>query len=179
MHPKCLYATDNPQNWEIHMAKHIDMIDVLDKRLNMDKEIRSTHIKYRECPYCQYEAKANFQTIAHMEQTHCRSAFQCEHCFYRSIEMDNMISHYEMHHKDKSRKILLCNDEVEFQQSDEEQLKSYCDQNVEKIKCGQGKKNFSHSHDEFFFFSNNLFIEFCFQKLAVRNSFVSIRFIYI
>lgn len=138
MHEKCLYATDNQQNWEIHMAKHLDMFDVLTKHHGaIVKLTRDIQKKFRDCPYCVNEEKANFKVVGHMEE-HSRNAFQCAHCFYRTIEMDNMVLHYGMFHEGKSTDILLCNEQVEFEQKDEEQLQANCDQNIMKIKCGQG-----------------------------------------
>lgn len=79
MHPDCVYATDNEQHWETHMKKHIQMIDVLTKHLpTLANANRSKHIKFRECSYCTYMAKADFQVIAHMAR-HRRNAFQV--CF--------------------------------------------------------------------------------------------------
>lgn len=144
MHEKCLYATDNMQSFEMHMAKHIDMLDVLTKRGMITKVTRDNHIKFRECPYCKNVEKfpTNFKTMAHMEQ-HCRNAFQCAHCFYRCREMDYMVLHYEQYHKNKRYEILLCHDEIEFEQTDEETVRKSCE-NIENIKCGQGKNSLLH-----------------------------------
>lgn len=122
------------------MDKHIDLIDVLDKRGVLNPDIRKDYIKFRECPYCPMEEKANFKVIAHMEE-HCQNSFQCAYCFYRSIEVDSAILHHNTHHSGKPREILLCNEEVEFDQKHEEQLKSNRDENIAKFKCGQASSD--------------------------------------
>ncbi|XP_055311887.1 uncharacterized protein LOC129574228 isoform X2 [Sitodiplosis mosellana] len=137
MHPMCLYATNDDQNWESHMDKHLDMFDVLTKRnAVIGKATRDQHIKFRDCPYCPHQAKANYQVLDHMAE-HRRNAFQCAHCFYRCLEMDNIVMHYEKYHIGKSCDVLLCSEYVEhFEDRDEDQIK-FDLANVMKIKCGQ------------------------------------------
>lgn len=85
MHPKCLFATNDEDKWQVHMSKHIDMFDILTKRNQnqiLQKTIREKLIKFRECPYCHYQAKADHQFMSHMVD-HCRNTYQvCRDSFY-------------------------------------------------------------------------------------------------
>lgn len=140
MHESCIYATNSMEHWFIHMKKHLQLIDYLDKRAGgLGKALREKYIKFRECPYCGYEAKADHDVIIHMEEEHRRSIFQCSLCFYRSIEMDNLVMHMQICHAASGRnEIYVCGDVREFEQQDEDILEQDIDANVTKIVCGQG-----------------------------------------
>lgn len=56
--------------------------------------------------------------------------------------MDNMVLHYEKFHRNElsgrnGNDILLCNEEVQFGDMDEDQIKNNVGDNVQKIKCKQ------------------------------------------
>lgn len=139
MHGKCIFSTDSKELWVDHMQVHIKMIDSFTvKHHRFTKADRNEQKKFRECCYCVRESKTNHEVIRHMEEEHRRCIFQCAHCFYRCIEMDCILIHYETYHPNQSKEILLCGDKRDFEQKDEELLEeSY--QYVKKIKCGQGK----------------------------------------
>lgn len=141
MHEKCMFATNSTENWQIHMAVHCQVIDHFKERDSLEKLTRDKLIKFRECPYCGFEAKADHQMLRHMEEDHRRSIFQCTLCFYRTIETDNMVLHMQSCHPDATKKIMMCGDVREFLQQDEEILSQDCDNYVKKIQCGQGKPN--------------------------------------
>lgn len=138
MHEKCVFATDSMENWFIHMKIHLQYIDYLKNHDRLTKLNRSQHVKFRECPYCSYAARANHEVIRHMEEEHRRSIFQCSLCFYRTIEMDNMALHMKLCHSGHSQ-VYLCGDVCEFEQQDEDVLEQDIEVNVAKIRCAQGK----------------------------------------
>lgn len=140
MHGKCIYATNSEEAWIVHMRKHIDLIDVMAKLKILTSHKRDEYIKFRDCPYCTKESHANFEVNTHMELEHRRSGFQCAHCFYRCIEMDYMVFHYQNFHPDKSREVLLCSEKKEFEYKDKELIFEYLKE-MKKIVCGQGKKD--------------------------------------
>lgn len=74
-----------------------------------------------------------------MEEDHRRCIFQCAFCFFRTIEMDNVIVHMEKYHSDKKKVVLLCGESREFLEQDEEILQQDCENFVTKIRCGQGE----------------------------------------
>lgn len=140
MHEQCIFATNSMKNWQVHMNVHCQLIDYFKQRDSLEKLTRNKLIKFRECPYCHFEAKADHQMLRHMEEEHRRSIFQCANCFYRTIEMDNMVLHMQSYHPGAKKEILLCGDTREFLQQDEEILSQDCDSYVKRIECGQGKQ---------------------------------------
>lgn len=143
MHGKCVFSTDSTELWNNHMQAHIELMDALAKKKNnFGRADRNELKKFRECCYCTRESKANHEALRHMDEEHRRSIFQCAHCFYRCIEMDNMVLHNEAHHPNQSKEILLCGNEREFEQKDESVLKEGPEY-VTRIKCGQGEKKTS------------------------------------
>lgn len=121
------------------MEQHINLIDVLDKNKLLKNETRrEKYVKFRECPYCETTSKSNQAVTIHMEEEHRRSIFQCKYCFYRTIETDNFVLHYDQFHPGKNREILLCGDgKREFEDSDGLILTEGCELYVKKIKCGK------------------------------------------
>lgn len=122
------------------MGVHCQVIDHCKEQDMLEKVLRDKLIKFRECPYCHFEAKADHQIVRHIEEEHRRSIFQCAFCYYRTIEMDNVIWHMEKHHADSPKKILLCGETREFLEQDEEILLQDCESYVQKIRCGQGER---------------------------------------
>lgn len=140
MHELCIFATNSIQKWFIHMGIHLQLIAYFQSKGYLNTWTRSRLIKFRECGYCGYEAKADHEVIRHMEEEHRRSIFQCALCFYRTIEMDNMVVHMRKFHATSGRtEILLCGETREFEQQDDELLEQDCETHVDKIRCGQGK----------------------------------------
>lgn len=121
------------------MKVHFQLIDYFKDKQILDKSIRDKLIKFRDCPYCSYEARANHDMIRHMEEEHRRSIFQCAVCYYRTIEIDNMVLHMKNYHPASDRnEIYLCGKTREFEQQDDEILDQDVEINVKKIQCGQG-----------------------------------------
>lgn len=140
MHSHCIFATHNVNDAAIHMDSHLTFIDVLKcKYGNLAKAIRDEQIKFRDCPYCDLEADYNNELLTHIMEEHSQSIFQCSYCFYRTVEVDNMVLHHETHHSDEKPEVLLCGEGREFGQQDYEILRDECEKNVDKILCGQGK----------------------------------------
>lgn len=136
---KCVYATNTKDSFEIHIKMHDQVIDYFEKENFFDNnQTRDKLNKFRECAYCNYKSKANHQLIEHMEKMHRRCIFQCSNCFYRTIEVDNILLHQKTYHPTGENAILLCGEKREFHQQDEDIL-GKADQNVMKIRCGQGK----------------------------------------
>lgn len=98
------------------------------------------YFSVRDCCYCDSEARYNNELLSHIMQEHSYSLYQCSYCFYRSIEVDNMILHYQSLHPMEKPEILICENghDVEFGQQDHEILSYECEKNIDKIECGQG-----------------------------------------
>lgn len=141
MHSQCIFVTDTEEDMNIHMNSHLTFIDVLKSRndVTMTKSMRDRQIQFRHCSYCDFEAGTNHQLINHIADEHGQSSFQCSYCFYRCVEVDHIMLHYESFHPDDKRDVLLCGETCEFRQQDHEMLINYCEMNIKNIKCGQGK----------------------------------------
>lgn len=143
MHGVCLFACDSEENWKIHMEQHLNLIDVLAEKKLLKREYRAELVKFRECAYCGSEPNEKTPlrmdaVCRHMEMEHRRNTFQCAHCYYRTIEIDNMILHMEKYHRDSDREILLYGVNREFQDSDKDELEQ-CHQKIARIRCNLGK----------------------------------------
>lgn len=142
MHAHCIFATDDSEIWERHMEKHQQLIDVCQNELyrgNLTKVRRDELIKFRECAYCSELPKTQFQVMQHMGEDHRQSILQCTYCYYRTIETDNIVHHYETCHPEEAKEILMCGESREYNRRDED-IRNECEQYVDKIVCGQGNK---------------------------------------
>lgn len=143
MYEKCIFATNSAEKWQMHMAIHLQLIEYFKQKNCLFKGNRDRLIKFRECPYCGFEAKADHEMIRHMDEEHRRGIFQCPSCFYRTMEMDTVVRHIEhFHPNDRPKQIFLCGNTRDFSQQDEEIMYQDCDVYVQKIVCGQCKLNF-------------------------------------
>lgn len=98
MHQKCIFSTNDAEAMMEHMKQHILLIDAIKTRGKLTNQLRQFHSKFRECCYCANKLHSNVGLIDHVQQAHGASVFQCYHCFYRTIERDNMVQHYSTYH---------------------------------------------------------------------------------
>lgn len=136
MNQWCTYATDSKENWKIHMDEHIFLLFEL-MRMELiggkDDVYQVKLAKFHVCHYCGDDSETE-----HMETEHRGSIFQCSYCFYRTIEIDNLILHMEKYHSNADRGVLLYKIDREFQPKDEAEIINGCKKNVTKIKCAIG-----------------------------------------
>lgn len=114
MFSNCVFSTGDEDVWKVHMTEHMKFIDCA----LTNEIIKNQHMKFRDCPYCGIGLKSNLGVIQHIEEEHRRSIFQCMHCFYRTIEMDNMVLHYEEFHACQRLELLVCDGKREFEDRD-------------------------------------------------------------
>lgn len=101
MHRLCKFSTDDATRMTEHIDSHLKAIDAL--------PTPGMQIECLECAYCTKSFMFGATLAAHIENEHSDSIFQCANCFYRTIEIENIIGHTERYHKDDGeRKILLC-----------------------------------------------------------------------
>lgn len=134
MHTNCIFSTDDDDHWAAHMVDHIKFMDVLDANGWLTNSVRSDQIKFRECPYCPAEFGSNCEISDHIEDQHRRSIFQCAYCYYRTIEMDCIVMHYNQFHTDEHPEILMTGDSREFGQKEQEVL-GEGEQYVDLFEC--------------------------------------------
>lgn len=108
---KCMHAACNMSSEESNkLINHIDF-------LRVRRQIQN-HNNYGDCSYCENSYGRSGDLIDHIEKEHKNSIFQCANCFYRTIEIENIITHNERFHKGDGlrtsnglRQILLCSGE--------------------------------------------------------------------
>lgn len=138
MHETCLFVTNSRESFQQHMEIHTQFNDCIKQENVLDNSKHDKLIKFRNCAYCDFKSTANQQLIEHIEDVHGRCIFQSTQCFYRTIEIDNMLLHQKTYHPTNENAILLCGDTCEFQPYDGKILENR-DQNAMKIRCGQGE----------------------------------------
>ncbi|XP_055299346.1 uncharacterized protein LOC129566958 [Sitodiplosis mosellana] len=138
MHSQCRFSSSSKEDMESHMEHHLALIDVLQDSADgtLDKTVRGEQIKFRDCSYCDFNAHSNKEILDHVLVEHEQCIFQCAYCFYRSVEVDNITLHYDVHHAKEEREIYLCGDVREFREQDREMLQEDVGK-IPKIQCGQ------------------------------------------
>lgn len=137
MHDKCIFSTDSEEQWSAHIIDHLKLIDTLQVKNMLTNEIRMEQNKYRECPYCIINRHKDHQITAHIETEHRRSIFQCVFCYYRTIEIENIVSHHNEFHANEPKEVLLCGEQREFEHDNGKEILWEGEQYMEKFKCGK------------------------------------------
>lgn len=135
MHIDCIFSTDREDIWTAHMIDHIKLIDTFQANKMLTTTIRNNQIKFRECPYCPAAMKSHYGVTWHIEEEHRRSIFQCMHCFYRTIEIDSIVLHYNEFHANERREVLMTGEQREFKEKDARILEGG-GQYIDGIQCG-------------------------------------------
>lgn len=102
MSKNCSFATADATEMEVHLNKHDANIG--------DGEMGShyEHGDHLECAYCALIAGTVTDLILHIIEIHRSSSFQCQHCFYRSVDAHSVVTHLRMYHADDEPVILFC-----------------------------------------------------------------------
>lgn len=109
MHTTCIFSTNDASKMEKHIDSHLEMIDIMAQANGLTRAERKMQIKCRECAYCPKTFNHGSHLVDHITKQHGNSIFQCANCFYRTIEMDNLIAHNEHYHNENGiRRILVC-----------------------------------------------------------------------
>lgn len=137
MHRECFFATDSEEKWTSHMVEHLKLIDILSQKKWLSNETRSKHIQFRECPYCDTGSKANYQVTAHIESEHRRCIFQCAFCYFRSVEIDGIVLHYDIFHHEEVQEVLVCGENCEYEYTLDDIFWECEQQYFQKINCGK------------------------------------------
>lgn len=126
MHPNCIFSTNERTDMQDHIKDHFIHIDIGVK----ERDPIDIHKKCRICPYC---CLGPFQTVNnflnHMETMHSSCTYQCSYCYYRCIEMDSIVLHYEKIHPNEEKNIYIVNNERKLGSDKIEQM-----ENVEAAK---------------------------------------------
>lgn len=94
MASKCMFSCQSRQKMLDHLCFH-DSLEVLEK-------------DYLQCAYCNELSLSCQSLIDHIDGRHANSCFQCQYCFYRSVDAYGVVHHQGIHHSDKEQVILYC-----------------------------------------------------------------------
>lgn len=109
MHSMCIFATNDRDLHQEHLENHLKFIRVLDNCGKISNDMLQIQEKYLDCCYCDWHLRSCAKLVNHILDEHKISIFQCQYCFYRTIEGDNILLHYEKFHLfEKKNEFLLC-----------------------------------------------------------------------
>lgn len=91
-----------------------------------------------ECPYCSEYFYSGTEIVNHIESTHGRSIFQCQYCFYRSVDAYGMSLHLDKYHPEKNAVVLICGTHKPFLPSQMEDLLKRQREQIHPILCFEG-----------------------------------------
>lgn len=123
------------------MAEHLQYHEQYRNTAMMENEdSKIDWADYLECAYCCEYLTSWGDLIEHIVATHSNNIFQCQYCFYRSIDAYATFIHQQKHHKDKQAVILMCHgfDRTIIQEAMKELLVKQVD-SVLPIACPEGK----------------------------------------
>lgn len=141
MHLTCIFSTNDASKMREHIASHLKMTESTIALKLLTKEKRKMLAGYSECAYCD-DDNVHSTIVNHTIKNHSNSIFQCTNCFYRTIELANLISHNERFHKDSvSRQILVCSGERVIDENEMDDVNNEFEGMCEFFKlflsCGQ------------------------------------------
>lgn len=139
---KCM-AKDCPFscNSEEIIAEHLRHHEAMAKGLVPSADnIKTELADYLECAYCNQYLATRQELIDHTIGTHASSIFQCQHCFYRSIDAHATLTHERKYHPDRPPVILVCDgyNRSEMQNYMKELMEKQLT-NVHPVECPEGK----------------------------------------
>lgn len=112
MHSNCIFATNDRKAMLEHLDNHLKLISILDENGKIRNDMLRKESKYLDCCYCDKHLTSCAKLVNHILDEHSSSVFQCQFCFYRTFEGDNILLHYENFHLLEEKKgILLCDGE--------------------------------------------------------------------
>lgn len=63
---------------------------------------------YLECAYCHKIGASIKELMDHISEVHGNSAYQCQYCFYRSIDAYSVVVHLQIYHRGQESVVLFC-----------------------------------------------------------------------
>lgn len=103
MSNECKFSTDIKDDMQYHLCEH-----ELSTLLGDDDDEENKPQSYLECAYCATLASGPPELVEHVTQIHSNSVFQCQHCFYRSVDAYSVEVHLKYYHPDMKPAILIC-----------------------------------------------------------------------
>ncbi|XP_037908837.1 uncharacterized protein LOC119650279 [Hermetia illucens] len=101
----CHFTTNDSNKMAEHLGLHSEQTD---NGACTEQTTESNVFSWLECCYCSTWAGTVMQLIAHITAKHSRDIYQCPHCFYRSCEDYNVVTHLKHYHQQQRLSILYC-----------------------------------------------------------------------
>lgn len=141
MAKNCPFSAESKEN----MASHLQLHEQYQRAESNEAIIIKSEfngmqkIDYLECAYCCVYNATWSELLEHIVDTHSKSIFQCQYCFYRSIDAFSTIVHMRNHHANKESIILMCNgyDAMAFAKQMKDMVRQQVD-TIQPIICGEG-----------------------------------------
>lgn len=105
----CIFATNDRKVMQDHMENHLQFNRRLNNCGKPTSDMMQIHEKYLDCCYCERQLSSCSKLVNHILDEHSSSIFQCQYCFFRTMEGDNILLHYEnFHWYERRNEFLLC-----------------------------------------------------------------------
>lgn len=102
----CIFTTSDKGKMVQHLRNHEENAeDSFNEQIVDDNS-------WFECCYCEEISGSVGELVEHIIQEHSSSNFQCQQCFYRSVDSRNVISHMEKYHGKNDASVLICGTEM-------------------------------------------------------------------
>lgn len=105
MAKNCIFSCESQENMEQHLYLHQEYV----RDTAASSIVKQEYADFLECSYCELVATSTMDLVAHVKNVHAKSKFQCQHCYYRSVDIHGVTVHMEKYHKAKEKVVLLCN----------------------------------------------------------------------
>lgn len=135
MEKMCTLMTNDRDLFLKHIRKHEqdgeDQLGLNQTSMDMDS--------WLNCSYCEDVADSCSALVEHIDEEHATSIFQCTHCFYRSSTAYNVVTHHNLHHKNKPTKIQISNGASLMLKAEMNSMIQYRKEYVTPITCEKGE----------------------------------------
>lgn len=133
----CVFATNDVTKMRKHLENHVTYMKFLEKTYNISPQ---KDMLWTKCAYCDMTCEPNStDLINHINQEHGTSMFQCSCCYYRTIELDNIVTHMSEFHKENAKLVLLCEAEKPNLLTEKLKMQQSRKSNMPEYPCGIGK----------------------------------------
>lgn len=76
--------------------------------LHLVQHEKTKGLGHTKCCYCVEKFEDSKSLISHVKTVHANDVHQCSYCFYRSVDLFNVLTHIEVHHEFKKRIVIKC-----------------------------------------------------------------------
>lgn len=135
MSTHCRFATNDDEK----MLQHLESHDMFKKMIEANAD-RNLEPSWMECAYCDYISTSSCaDLLEHVKLEHGSSMLQCPYCYYRTRELDNIMTHLTKYHEKCMKNVLVCDADPFCFDDDYISMIENRRKNVFPLPCGSGK----------------------------------------